>query len=63
MMNVRQEFGVPDLGALSLGSVVETTSTSTPSSPSSMTAMTWAVVPPVARYFALWGGGIMYTDR
>ncbi|KAJ7701649.1 hypothetical protein B0H14DRAFT_3649892 [Mycena olivaceomarginata] len=58
-----QEFCTLNLGALSLGSTVETTSASTPSSVSSVTATTWAAVPPVARYFALWGGRIVYTDR
>ncbi|KAJ7687209.1 hypothetical protein B0H14DRAFT_899978 [Mycena olivaceomarginata] len=33
------------------------------SSPSSITATTWAGVPQIARYFAIWGGRIVYTDR
>ncbi|KAJ7315786.1 hypothetical protein DFH08DRAFT_971799 [Mycena albidolilacea] len=33
------------------------------SSPSSVTSTEWAAVPEAARYFALWGGRIVYTDR
>jgi hypothetical protein len=33
------------------------------SSLSSVTATTWAEVPVIARYFALWGGRIVYSDR
>ncbi|KAJ7939558.1 hypothetical protein B0H13DRAFT_2300239 [Mycena leptocephala] len=33
------------------------------SSTSSVKATTWNAVPEVARYFALWGRGIVYTDR
>ncbi|KAJ7602791.1 hypothetical protein DFH06DRAFT_1351025 [Mycena polygramma] len=33
------------------------------SSTSSITATTWAGVPPDARYYAIWGKNIVYTDR
>jgi hypothetical protein len=62
---VRQELCMPNLEALSLrdgeSGVAESESSS--SSPSSLTATTWEGVPPVARYFVLWGGCIVYTDR
>ncbi|KAJ7864012.1 hypothetical protein B0H14DRAFT_3443818 [Mycena olivaceomarginata] len=57
-----QEFCIPNLDALLLGSAAETTSTSTPSNVSSVTATMWVAVPPVAQYFVLWGGRIVYTD-
>jgi hypothetical protein len=56
---------MPNIEGLSLreggSGVIE--SESSPSSISSLTATTWEEVPDVARYFALWGGGIVYTDR
>ncbi|KAJ7875002.1 hypothetical protein B0H14DRAFT_2569032 [Mycena olivaceomarginata] len=57
-----QEFCITNLDALSLGSAAETTSASTPSNVSSVTVTMWVAVPPVAQYFALWGGRIVYTD-
>jgi hypothetical protein len=33
------------------------------SSTSSIAATTWAGVPEIASYFAIWGGRIVYTDR
>ncbi|KAJ7754742.1 hypothetical protein B0H14DRAFT_2635368 [Mycena olivaceomarginata] len=60
-----QELCMPNLEALSLrdGESGVAESESSLSSPSSLTAMTWEGVPPVARYFVLWGGCIVYTDR
>jgi hypothetical protein len=37
--------------------------TDTSLSVSSITATTWDALPTVTRYFALWGRGIVYTDR
>ncbi|KAJ7724037.1 hypothetical protein B0H14DRAFT_2641633 [Mycena olivaceomarginata] len=54
--------GLPNLEALSLGPMQREGEPSSPSSPSSLTAMTWDAVPTVARYFALWGGRIVFTD-
>ncbi|KAJ7888646.1 hypothetical protein B0H14DRAFT_3430053 [Mycena olivaceomarginata] len=64
-VNLGQDFRMPNIEGLSLregGSDVAESETS-PSSPSSLTATTWEEVSAVARYFALWGGGIVYTDR
>ncbi|KAJ6549007.1 hypothetical protein B0H19DRAFT_1074790 [Mycena capillaripes] len=62
MMSGRRT-GLPKLEALSLGPVQRESEPSSPSSPTSLTAMTWDAVPAVARYFALWGGRIVFTDR
>ncbi|KAJ7214590.1 hypothetical protein B0H12DRAFT_1242149 [Mycena haematopus] len=64
---------IPDLSVLSLTEVgrmsgddtstAPTTTTTSVSSVSSATATTWTEVPELARYFALWGARIVYTDR
>jgi hypothetical protein len=58
---------MPDVGSLSLEAAVSasdaTDDVSSVSSASSVTAETWAGVLETARYFALWGGGIVFTDR
>lgn len=63
----RQQFGMPNLSQLSLANsaVEETLSESGVSitSASSLTATTWAAVPRGGRFFAIWGRGIVYSDR
>ncbi|KAF8151203.1 hypothetical protein K438DRAFT_1988199 [Mycena galopus ATCC 62051] len=56
-----QLYCLPDLSTLSL-SPKDDDDTSV-SSVSSLNATSWDDVPEVARYFALWGGRIVYTDR
>ncbi|KAJ7747586.1 hypothetical protein B0H14DRAFT_3514010 [Mycena olivaceomarginata] len=70
-----QEFCMPKLAGLSLEAPVKAemvpdadnaslvSGSTSISSTSSVTASTWAAVPDVARYFALWGGCIVYSDR
>jgi hypothetical protein len=68
----RQQFCMPDLARLTLGKEPEETAedceymrsgSDSVSSVSSVTATTWAEVPVIARYFSLWGGRIVYSDR
>jgi hypothetical protein len=60
---------MPDLAGLSLGgeaaddNVLSSHSSDSVSTVSSIMAATWADVPVVTQYFALWGGRIVYTDR
>jgi hypothetical protein len=67
-----QQFCMPNLSLLSLetksgedadDSVLSRRSNSVSLSLSSVTASTWADVPVIVRYFALWGGRVVYTDR
>jgi hypothetical protein len=58
---------MPQLASLSLEDVATTPSatddlSSSVSSPLSITSTEWVIVPDAARYFALWGGRIIYTD-
>ncbi|KAJ7792209.1 hypothetical protein B0H14DRAFT_2624116 [Mycena olivaceomarginata] len=62
------EPAMPDLRSLSLADCMNNgegidDSLSSPSSPSSLTSTTWDEVPGLAKYFAVWGGRIVYTDR
>ncbi|KAJ7772153.1 hypothetical protein B0H14DRAFT_3164805 [Mycena olivaceomarginata] len=61
---------MPDLSGLSLEakakghSAGSVSGMSAPvSSTSSITATTWGEVPEIARYFAMWGGRVVFTDR
>ncbi|KAJ7771426.1 hypothetical protein B0H14DRAFT_2632391 [Mycena olivaceomarginata] len=65
-----QEFCLPDLTGLSPAASrpakdtgASSSETDTSLSVSSITATTWDALPTVTRYFALWGRGIVYTDR
>ncbi|KAJ7870631.1 hypothetical protein B0H14DRAFT_3573811 [Mycena olivaceomarginata] len=63
-----KEFCMPDLSHLSLAESATSrnnqgSTSSTISSTSSITATTWDEVPELVRYFALWGGRIVFTDR
>ncbi|KAJ7758919.1 hypothetical protein B0H14DRAFT_2975215 [Mycena olivaceomarginata] len=66
--NRRRLYCMPQLASLSLEDVATTPSaaddlSSSVSSPLSITSTEWVTVPDAARYFALWGGRIIYTDR
>ncbi|KAJ7238551.1 hypothetical protein B0H12DRAFT_1075226 [Mycena haematopus] len=74
-MPANPETPIPDLSILSLSdvgqirwssddtSITRTSSPTATSSASSVTASSWTEVPAQARYFALWGARVVYTDR